>query len=218
MGINSELLEPTEPLVIDTYSTVKKLELCSESYKEMSHKRVDLEDLLISLETHSAISKDDAEQINELLDGRLFKRISLEEYTTIPTKTNLAFTLSFIKDDIRDTAIASRERILKSLESLDTEISSDILDYDSLLTDSSNFDKDVVSKLYQSSIRLFNVDNNEVDPLNDPINTISLTYFDELKECLRNYSGFNYFGLDGYIKTLLGLHQTDNLTLGKLKK
>lgn len=217
MGINTELLENNEPLVVSEQRASKKLELCSESYKDTIHKRIDLEDILISLETYSTISKDEAEQINELLDGRLFKRISLEEYTTIPTKTNLAFTLSFIKDDIKDKATTDRERILAALESLEKELEEDTLDYQEELTESLVFDKEVVSKLYQSSIRVFDVDNKEVDPLNCPIESITLTYFDELKECLADYKGFNYFGLKVYLKTLLGMHITDTLTLKKLK-
>lgn len=217
MGINTELLENSEPLVVTKQRASKKLELCSEGYKDIIHKRIDLEDMLISLETYSTISKDDAEQINELLNGSLFKRISLEEYTTIPTKTNLAFTLSFIKDDIRDKATKDKEKILAALETLEKELEEDTIDYETLLTESLVFDKEVVNKVYQSSIRVFDVDNKEVDPLNNPIDSITLTYFDELKETLADYKGFNYFGLNSYLKTLLGLHQTDTLNLRKIK-
>jgi len=227
MNINSELIEKTDIQPrkdkVNIQSKKLTLSISREYFNETVFRQKTLSKHIEDISKIGRICKDDALLVDEFTNGGLFKKISLEEFSNIPTQTNSAYTVTFVKDFIRNETDMIKDKIVKQIEDLNAFTSSlkDAETITNILLDLfAGIESHIVviNKFKVKPIVLFDDQLKEESALTTDIKELTLPFNQQLNEFVLGSCGlgFKYSGIYRYLSDLLGKNLGSTLTLSDL--
>jgi gas vesicle protein len=190
LGIGDYDADTIKSLATESLANIKGLIRHKRIIGDKLAKLKELDNIKENLKSSNRIDRDLAGYIDEETNGKLRSRIMLEEFTILPTKTNLAFSINFIRDELGSTIEEIKEQVSTLIERakeemsrMEDEVEDDMTSIEDLYEINKTYSA-ILDRVFESFV-LFDTSDNEVNLLTTDIMDVSLPMLDGIKSIMR---------------------------------